>query len=187
MITLDMKGKACPIPVIETKKALNNNSDTICTIVDNSIAVENIIKMAKDINANVEVNTVSETLHYIYTSLDTDIVINPVSFKNTLVINSEFMGEDPVIGANLIQACIHTLSDLDTIPKQIIFYNSAVKLFEKSEHIYNDLTHLHSLGVELISCGACINHYGITKNIGRTTNMYEIMQILTSDSKIVYI
>ncbi|MFV0424831.1 MAG: sulfurtransferase-like selenium metabolism protein YedF [Bacilli bacterium] len=187
MITLDMRKKACPQPVIETKRALDANTDTICTIVDNITAVENITKMAKDLNCQIEVTKSNDTLFYVYTSNTGDLKITEINFKNVLVLNSEFMGENQELGASLMQACIHTLCDIDNIPKTIVLYNSAVKLFENNENIYNDFENLEKMGVEIISCGACINFYNITKNVGRITNMYEILQILSSDEKIIYV
>ncbi|MFV0498806.1 MAG: sulfurtransferase-like selenium metabolism protein YedF [Bacilli bacterium] len=186
MITLDMRNKACPQPVIETKRELDNNNETVCTIVDNIIAVENITKMIKDINGKVEVSKTSDTLYYVYCST-TDLNIKKTNFKNILVFNSEFMGENKELGANLIQACIHTLCDIDNIPKTIILYNSAVKLFENNDNIYNDFKSLEKMGVNIISCGACIKYFDVKNNIGSVTNMYEILQLITSEEKVIYV
>ncbi len=48
MIKLDERGKACPLPVIETKKALEkcDAGERVEVIVDNEIAVQNLQKMA---------------------------------------------------------------------------------------------------------------------------------------------
>ncbi len=186
MITLDMRNEACPKPVIETKRALDSNTDTICTIVDNITAVENITKMTDDLGCQIEVTKSSDSLYYVYTSSD-EIKINNTKFENILVLNSEYMGEDKELGSNLMQACIHTLCDIDTIPRTIILYNSGVKLFEKNENIYNDLKNLESLGVEIVSCGACITYYDIKNHIGTITNMYDILQRLTTEEKIIYV
>ncbi len=187
MKTIDMRKRTCPIPVIETKKALESSDETVCTVVDNKIASENIEKMALDIGASVEIRASENNLFYVYTKLEGELKIEAINLKNILVLNSEFMGEDATIGASLMQACIHTLSDIDQIPEYIIMYNSAVKLFENNKTIYNDLLHLANLGVKIISCGACIEHYNITKNIGEITNMYNILQMITKAEKVIYI
>lgn len=186
MITLDMRGKVCPQPVIETKRALDINDETICTIVDNITAVENITKMANDLKISVESTKSNDQLFYVYTSKDSDIIINNIELKNTLVLRSQFMGQDHELGSNLMQACIHTLQDINNIPKTIILYNSAVNLFN-NESIRNDFVTLENMGVEIISCGACIDFYTIDNNVGRITNMYEILQILSSDEKLIYV
>ena len=48
MQTLDLTGKSCPIPVIETKKALEASAPgtTFEVIVDNPTSVENLAKFA---------------------------------------------------------------------------------------------------------------------------------------------
>ena len=51
---LDCRGKACPRPVIETKKALADKG-AVCTLVDNEIAVQNLQKMAAHVGAASEV------------------------------------------------------------------------------------------------------------------------------------
>ena len=48
MITVNAIGDTCPIPVVKTKKAIEalTQPDTVETLVDNEIAVENLKKMA---------------------------------------------------------------------------------------------------------------------------------------------
>ena len=48
MITINAIGDTCPIPVVKTKKAIEKleKPDTVETLVDNEIAVENLKKMA---------------------------------------------------------------------------------------------------------------------------------------------
>lgn len=43
MVKINALGKVCPLPVIETKKALEEN-DTVETTVDNEIAAQNLKK-----------------------------------------------------------------------------------------------------------------------------------------------
>ena len=45
MVKIDMTGKACPLPVIQTHKALKEH-DVVETIVDNRIATENLKRLA---------------------------------------------------------------------------------------------------------------------------------------------
>ena len=57
---LDERGKQCPKPVIDTKKALEscNPGETVEVLVDNEIAVQNLSKMA----ANKGLSAVSEKI-----------------------------------------------------------------------------------------------------------------------------
>ncbi len=143
--------------------------------------------MALDINAKFEVTPSQNDTFYVYTTKEGEIQINNVELKNILVINSEFMGQDHQLGETLMQACIHTLCDIDIIPEKIILYNSGVKLLTKNEQITNDLKSLKNLGVEIIACGACIEHYSINSDIARITNMYDILQTTTKATKVMYL
>ena len=55
MITVNAMGDACPIPVIKTKKALQELSGAgeIAVLVDNETAVRNVTKMAESSGASV--------------------------------------------------------------------------------------------------------------------------------------
>ena len=57
MIRLDMRGKQCPIPVIETKKAFARIVGEGCveTRVDNQTAVENLKRLASSLGGSAEV------------------------------------------------------------------------------------------------------------------------------------
>ena len=49
MINVNALGDACPIPVVKTKKAIQelNGAGEVCVLVDNEIAVQNLTKMAQ--------------------------------------------------------------------------------------------------------------------------------------------
>ena len=55
MITVNAMGDACPIPVIKTKKALQelSGSGEVEVLVDNETAVRNVTKMAESSGASV--------------------------------------------------------------------------------------------------------------------------------------
>jgi tRNA 2-thiouridine synthesizing protein A len=49
MIEVDVRGFACPIPVVKTKKAMESNpNDVIKVIVESSVSKENISRLAKN-------------------------------------------------------------------------------------------------------------------------------------------
>ena len=57
---------------------------------------------------------------------------------------------------------------------------------EDSESL-EDLKKLDGEGVEILTCGTCLNHYGITEKlaVGRVTNMYEIVEKQADAGKII--
>ncbi|MGB9812748.1 MAG: sulfurtransferase TusA family protein [Thermovenabulum sp.] len=54
--SIDVHGLSCPLPVVQTKKALEtlNNGDTLEVIVDNPTSIENISRFAKNAGYKVE-------------------------------------------------------------------------------------------------------------------------------------
>ncbi len=53
-----------------------------------------------------------------------------------------------------------------------------MKLTVEGSPVLEDLRKLADAGVEIYSCGTCLNHYGLTEKlaIGEVTNMYVIAQ-----------
>lgn len=61
MIEVDLRGLACPIPVIRTKKALDGMQEgTILAIVDNPASKENVMRLARAYGCDVEVELSGE-------------------------------------------------------------------------------------------------------------------------------
>lgn len=50
-----------------------------------------------------------------------------------------------------------------------------------------DLQKLESLGVEILTCGTCLSHYGLTEQlrVGGVTNMYVIVEKQMQATKVV--
>ena len=73
---------------------------------------------------------------------------------------------------------IYTLSQMDELPKTILFYNGGVRLTCEGSPALEDLKLMADAGVEIISCGTCLNFYGLTDKlaVGSASNMYVIVQ-----------
>jgi sulfur relay (sulfurtransferase) complex TusBCD TusD component (DsrE family) len=46
---------------------------------------------------------------------------------------------------------------------------------------------MEAQGVEIITCGTCLNYYGLTEklSVGSVTNMYVIVEKLTQAGKVI--
>lgn len=201
---IDARGKQCPLPVIETKKALETAEpgEIVCVLVDNEIAVQNLVKMANhkhllssskklgEREFEVEITLPGETEEAAGTQKDIsehgtsketeECGCKPMSFqKKVVVISSEEMGSgDPVLGKLLMKGFIFALTQQDTIPKTILFYNGGAKWTCEGSAALEDLHVLEEQGAEILTCGTCLNHYGLSESlcIGGVTNMYEITE-----------
>lgn len=195
---IDAKGLACPQPVVLTRKALaENNSVTV--MVDNETAKENIKRLAENSGCTISIKQENNGIFIIHlvktgssissaSSADEKKEINPGTGPNVFVIASDTMGKgNDELGAALMKAFIHTISDLEKLPDTLIFYNTGVKLAVKDSDVIDDLKKLENAGVEILICGTCANFFNIKEDVsaGIISNMYDIAGTMSRAEKIV--
>ena len=108
---------------------------------------------------------------------------------NTVIaIGTDCMGSgDDNLGATLMKGYIYAVSQQEELPKAILFYNGGAKLTVEGAVSVEDLKNMEAQGVEILTCGTCLNFYGLTDKlaVGTVTNMYNIVEKLTSASKVI--
>lgn len=194
MVKVNAVGDNCPIPVIKTKKALAQltQPDQVEVLVDNEIAVANVTKMAKSMGAEVSSKKTGEEEYTIY------ITVNEVtgreegeekSKKTTVVaIASDRMGSgNDELGKVLIKGFIYAVTQLEELPDTILFYNGGATLTVDSSDSLEDIRFLEENGVEVLTCGTCLNYYELTDHlaVGSVSNMYTIVEKLAGADKII--
>ena len=194
------KGMACPLPVVQTKKLLAEY-DEVETTVDNFVATENLTKLAEQLNYDIDVKKISDE-EYIVTisnpAKDKGIPGKEVTEEKTqvlkaqddsyiVVVNKQIMGHgSEELGKKLMKAFLYTLTEQEVLPKKIIFYNGGVLLVDKNQsHVLEELKVLQENGVEIMSCGACIDYYKVDLAIGSTSNMYFIVEEMRAADRVV--
>ncbi len=204
MIQVNALGDACPIPVVKTKKAIEQlgGSGVVETLVDNEIAVQNLTKMANQKGYKVSSKKLADKQYQVVMEIGEDAsdkqtapetaepeTCVPDARDNTVVvISSAAMGEgDPELGKILIKGFIYALTQLDTLPKTMLFYNGGAHLTCEDSASLEDLKSLEAQGVQILTCGTCLNHYGLTDKlkVGEVTNMYVIAETMAGASKII--
>jgi len=61
MIEVDVRGFSCPIPVVKTKKAMEENpEDTITVLVETNVSKENVSRLAQSKGYSVRVEELSD-------------------------------------------------------------------------------------------------------------------------------
>ena len=86
--------------------------------------------------------------------------------KKTILITSEFLGQgDDELGSILMGSFLRKLCLEESLPKEIIFYNSAVKLLAEGSTVLDAIEMLSKKGVGLTACGTCVNFYGLNNVI----------------------
>ncbi len=188
--TVDGRGLACPKPVLETKKALENlTGETLITLVDNAIAVENVKKLLTKLSYSFEVTTKDDyfEIKILNTKGETQSMetVEEKSLKDqSILFTSNKIGKgDDTLGQVLMKGYIYTLSEMTELPKYIMFVNSGVELTTKGSESIDDLKALEDRGVEILSCGTCLDYLSIDLSdlaVGSVTNMYTIVDNTTN-------
>ena len=201
IIKVNAIGKQCPLPVIETKKVIEEMKGIgiVEVSVDNEIAVQNLKKLAKHKNLEVIDEKVSDELYIVKIAVDGEgseetpkeefVPIPEARKKNTVVVlASETMGNGAdELGKILMKGFVFALTNQNTLPKTILMYNSGVKLASEGSDSIADLTLLEEQGVEILACGTCLNFFELTDKlqVGSVTNMYEIAEKMTEAGLII--
>ena len=213
MITVNAIGDICPIPVVKTKKALGelNGPGEIEVLVDNETAVKNVTKMAKSSGASAESEQLGEKQYRVLITVGEAAAQQVQSAKNAaaqpqgqdrqetaagcrtcmgtvVAVGSDRMGEgSEELGRILIKSFIFALTQLDDLPDKILFYNGGAKLTVEGSESLEDLKTLEEQGVDIQTCGTCLDYYGIKDKlaIGGVTNMYSIVETLQNAMSVI--
>lgn len=198
MITVNAMGDNCPIPVIKTKKAMQEvtGPETIEVLVDNEIAVQNVTKMASASGGQVSSEKIADAEFKITIKMEGGAVVTeeevsciPDARDNTVVVvSSDRMGTgNDELGKVLIKGFIFAVTQLDTLPKTMLFYNGGATLTAEGSDSLEDLKSLEAQGVEIMTCGTCLDYYGLKEKlaVGTVTNMYSIVETMANAGRII--
>lgn len=180
MVKVDAIGQVCPVPIIMTKNALKDIEEGQVEVsVDNRISLENLQKMSKEMGYDYTVEESGDIFKIVINKMRESVELRESEENTVVVIDSLHMGKGDVeLGRILMKGFIYTLSEIEELPKTILFYNEGVKLAIEEAESLQDLKSLEERGVEILSCGTCLNFYGITEKlrVGSVTNMYTILE-----------
>lgn len=218
---VDSLGDKCPVPVVKAKKALDKAApgDVIEVHVDNDIAVQNLRKLASNMQCT-SVDRQLETKHFVveitageagggreaagrpekntsvsqngttdpFHGISCGIGENPSEKSYLVAVASDTMGEgDSALGKILMKGFIYALSQMDTLPETILFYNGGVMLTTEGSESLEDLKAMEEQGVKIYSCGTCLDFYNRKDllKVGEVTNMYTIVELMAKAEKIL--
>ena len=161
MLRVDARGDACPLPVVKAKKAIVAlaGAGEVEVLVDNEIAVQNLTKMAKQKGCQSAAEKLGEREYRVLLT----------------------------VGKTLLKAFVFSLTQQDKLPKTILFYNGGAHLTCAGSPMLDDLKALEAEGVEILTCGTCLNFYGLTEQlaVGGVTNMYVIAEKMLTAGNVV--
>lgn len=207
MITLDMRGQPCPIPVVNAKKALaKGHGESVTVFVDNLTAVQNLEKMA--LGSGYSFFYVEEGASYYRTLIGKPVdgaKAAPEAQRSTdsegvqaeqlpgglvILITADSMGRgEDELGRLLVKGFIFSLTELNVAPRAVLFLNSGARLTTEGANTIPDLKTLESKGVKVATCGTCLNYYKIADKLaaGSVIDMMTITNLLANASNIITI
>lgn len=198
-IKVDAREMACPLPVVNTKKAIENMKEDgiVYVYVDNEIAVQNLLKFAKQKGFEAQGNKKADNDYEVMIKVGEVVIEKEEVIECELdtrhkgmcvVLSSNCMGVgEEKLGKALMKAFVFALTKQDQLPEKIVCYNSGAYLTCEGSDALEDLKSLEAAGVEILTCGTCLDFYGIKDKlaVGNVTNMYEIVEVMELSGKII--
>lgn len=191
MKKVDARGLVCPQPVILTKKALEEITEgEVVTIVDNITAKENVSRLAESSGC---VHETSEENGFFYVKIKKAAAVQRLNTEENsivIVITSDKFGQgEEELGKVLMKSYTYALTETTPLPKAVLFLNSGVKLTSDGSEVLDNIRKLESSGVEIVSCGTCLDFYHLKDKlqVGIVGNMYAIIEKMNSVGKVINI
>jgi len=169
---IDARNQGCPKPVMMAEEALSKITEGIVeVIVDNQGSADNLAWFAKS-NAFL-----SETIrdgHDWRVKIVKGYACAPATAAEDLpepgkdlllVVGSDTMGKDEELGKILMKGYFETMKVYKQLPHTIFFLNAGVKLTTINEQTVPILKDIEAMGVEIYSCGTCLKHYDLEKQL----------------------
>ncbi len=194
---MDALGKPCPQPVVLVKKALEQGASKVEVLVDNAVSASNVKRFLEGQGFSV-----TEELH------GADFIIrgtgSPVHAQEprtpkaaeapgkgfaVLVASGTLGSPDETLGEALMKAFLSNLADRAEAPLAVALMNGGVLLALEGTSTCESLAKLEGKGVNVLVCGTCTKHFGVTEKVGAgcISNMMEITDTLLSAPRILTI
>ena len=198
---IDCKGMACPLPVVNAKKASEElrSGDVLTVLVDNEIAVQNLSRFAEHKGFGVCAEKKGDKEYAVIMTISGAAAEEPREEEIScavdsrrkgmlVVLSANTMGSgDPKLGTSLMKAFVFALTKQDQLPDTILCYNTGASLTCEGADTLEDLKLLESEGVTILTCGTCLDFYGLKEKlaVGGVTNMYDIVERMENAARII--
>ncbi len=189
MKEVDVRGLACPQPVILTKKAIEAGAEQIEVLVSGDVARDNVRRMAEKLGCSVSYEK-KEGYWRLNIKSGSKVCKKVVEKgKSTVIfINSSRIrkGSDE-LGEVLMKAFFNTLSQSEPWFDKVVFMNGGVELVAEGSPVLDALRCLLDKGVQILACGTCLDYFGLKEKIavGTISNMYDIVDAFNEAAKVV--
>lgn len=189
MNTVDCRNMSCPAPVIAVKKALEQQTE-IRVQLDDGAPRENVARFAR--NRGYEVSEMRQDGGWLLAISAGDTspagMAAPEPDETVLLFTSDRLGDGPdELGRLLMKNLLFSLLESRNLPTRMLFMNSGVTLTCEGSDVLEAFEKLAGMGVEILSCGLCLDFFGIKDKLrsGATTNMLTTVETLLSTARVI--
>ncbi len=186
MKEIDCRGLSYLKTIREIKKYFNSIGEGEAIILVNSeLGRSNVIRYT--IHKGYQVDQENEENRFIIKvekrgCLQLDVEENIFS----ILVTNERIG-DGDLGKILMNEYFEILNECDKLPKEILFLNSGVKLFNKDSKVLEDIGMLYKKGVVILINDTSLDYYNLQEDItfGEVANMYDMVLTMKKSNKLI--
>jgi len=198
MKEIDVRGLACPAPVLQTKAAIEEvNPGLIKVIVDNEASKQNVCRFLESRNFETSIKEdgndfliIGKRKEGISPEVSTDKKARTDTKKIMVMLATDRMGfGDDELGLKLMISYIKTLKEMGAELWRLVFVNNGVKLTIEGSEVLPVLKDYEKDGLHIMVCGTCLTHFNLLdkKQAGETTNMLDIVTAMQLADKVINI
>lgn len=199
MKEIDARNKPCPQPVIETKRVVENGFTSLKIRLNSEISMNNVKRFLEKSAFSVEIIGEKQDIVVIAEKSEgpedsrhlsaSESLPHSKGIDTILISSNRFGRGSENLGTMLMIVFLDTLREVEPKPSMIAFMNSGVRLVLKDSDSLDAVRSLEASGVEIISCGTCLNEIGKTDDlaVGKIGNMYGIASALMVSKNVLTI
>jgi len=193
---IDVRGLACPAPVLQTKTAIDQKSPAgIKVLVDNEAAKQNVIRFLESQHYDTSVEKDGKDFHITGNrqesakSSEGPVADMDKEKKRIMVmITFDCLGHgDNELGTKLMASFLKTLKEMGDDLWRLVLLNNGVKMTAQNTEKLSALKELEESGISILVCGTCLDHFNLLdkKQVGETTNMMDIVTAMQLADKVI--
>lgn len=188
MKQIDCRGLSYLRIIREMKKYFNSIGEGEATIVvDSELGRSNVIRYATHKGYRIEQDDEENKFNI---KIEKRGCLEAEEEENifSILVTSDKIGlGDGELGKLLMYEYFESMNEFDELPKEILFLNSAVKLFNKNSKALEDIRLLYQKGVVILINDTSLDYYNLKEDItfGDITSMYDMVVTMKKSKKLI--
>lgn len=188
MKKIDCRGLSYLKIIREIKKYFNTigEGEAIVT-VNNELEHSNVIRFAMHQGYQIEENN-EENRFLIHLEKRGCLEVEEEEKIFSILVTTDKLGiGDAKLGRILMKDYFEALNECDKLPREILFLNSAVKLFAKDSEVLEEIRMLNKKGVGILINDTSLDYYNLKEDVtfGEITGMYDIVITMKKSKNLI--